>query len=154
MIADGPFGEDRYTTMWLCPKCRYVNAKDNKTCGSCLWKMSDGGCFLTTTVVEVLGMEDNCRELSMMRKLRSEYLLEHEEGRAIMADYYAKSNAISQGLNLLSDKKAYCQNIMDNHIKLVAGLVEKGAYQSATEMYLEMVDEVMDNLKIRRKDEE
>ena len=32
------FDKDKYTEVWACPKCRYINLAVNRTCGSCYYK--------------------------------------------------------------------------------------------------------------------
>lgn len=34
----------------------------------------DGGCYLTSATVEYMGLEDNCYQLSILRKYRDDYL--------------------------------------------------------------------------------
>lgn len=133
---------DRYTFMWACPKCRTINQKENTKCHGCLWTASSGACFLTTIVCHELGLDDNCTELTLMRKLRSDYLLNSEKGRDIIDDYQAISRDIAPKIIQLKDKNQYCEWLMSDYIQPVCELVVNHEFEAATNKYLTLVNEV------------
>jgi hypothetical protein len=49
---------------------------------------SPEGCFITTACCEVLGLGDDCFELSVLRRYRDEVLAKRPEGAAAIALYY------------------------------------------------------------------
>ena len=140
---DGP----KFTSVWACPKCKFVNPIDNNTCGGCFFKPSSGSlCFLTTIVVTELDKSDDCRELNLMRKLRQDYLLKFSEGQKIMKDYYLKSEYVTTKISNLENKHTFCEDIYNIHLIPVTDLVEKENYEMATEKYLNMVNFVVKSL--------
>lgn len=139
------------TSVWACPKCKFINAQDNKSCGSCMWKESTGACFLTTIVVQELGMADNCYELNSMRRLRNEYLLTFKKGQEIMDDYQNKSEFVTYAIRKMDNKSNFCQNVHQNYIVSVVKLIEQDRFEEATKRYLEMVDFVMKNINQKVK---
>ncbi len=48
----------------------------------------EGGCFITTAACEVLGLDDDCFELSTLRRYRDEVLAKRPGGKAEIARYY------------------------------------------------------------------
>ena len=65
-------------------------------CGGGCWDDGDdnddsdgnGGCFLTTAVVELRGEADDGPTLTTLREFRDGWLAETKEGRALIAEYY------------------------------------------------------------------
>ena len=45
-------------------------------------------CYITTAVCEHMQKEDDCYEMQVMRRFRDEYLMQTDEGRSIIKDYY------------------------------------------------------------------
>ena len=100
-------------------------------------KKKSGLCFLTTACVEHAGLEDNCRELELMRKLRDSYISNLEFGEFIIQDYYESAEIVLLCIN--SDKNRSCR--LDNllqEIRLIAQMVESSDFANAYDAYLEM----------------
>jgi len=55
---------------------------------------SDGGCFLTTAIVERRGEADDGRTLTALREFRDRYMLAAPERVAMVAEYYAAAPKI------------------------------------------------------------
>ncbi len=56
---------------------------------------NDGGnCFLTTACVEMMGLPDNCEELTVLRAFRDQFLLNQPNGQNLFALYYHYSPLI------------------------------------------------------------
>jgi hypothetical protein len=64
---------------------------------------SSEGCYLTTAAVGVVGLPDDCWELATLRAFRDEVLAKTNQGRALIADYYALAPCIVAAIDRRPD---------------------------------------------------
>lgn len=77
-------------------------------------KSHDVGCYITTIVVNRLGMSDDCDELNTMRKLRSQ-MQKHGEYKRDLFEYDTVGRALSGIVDKLPIEEV--EFINDNYIK-------------------------------------
>ena len=58
-----------------------------------------GGCFLTTACCVYKGLDDDCYELRMLRKLRDEYIKLQSYGNELIENYYKEAPTIVEKIN-------------------------------------------------------
>ena len=97
---------------------------------------SDGGdCFLTTACVHHKGLPDDCDELSMLRFLRDEYMLQNKEGREMIQQYKKLGPEIVKAINSCENRAAIYEYMYEHMILPSVQLVKEGNYSEATTFY-------------------
>ena len=146
----------------VCGSCRYFNGSERSggkgyceylkiyvypSDDSCSHHGIRGseGCFMTSACCDYYGLPDHCRELTMMRKLRDDYMSNTEEGRDRIDDYYRTAPAIVRKINGSLDREAFYSSIYSS-VTECASLVESGKFAEAEQTYLKMFTEMKDIL--------
>ena len=93
-----------------------------------------GGCYLTTACCQVMGLEDNCRILQNLRKLRDEYIVKQPKGWQLIDLYYQTAPQILSQISRKELKRLFLKAI-----KPASVMVECRKYQEAYELYQQTV---------------
>lgn len=101
-------------------------------------------CYLTTTMVEHYGLEDDGAELTAMRKLRKQYAIKHAE---ILSEYYVASAVIIDRINSSNNPEFYYQKIR-NTVDFIVALVDNEEWSEAEELYLNLYFDLKNEFKI------
>jgi len=96
---------------------------------------SDGGCFVTTACVESMGLPDNCRELSVLRIYRDQFLMKSENGRKAVKTYYSIAPSIVDSISISKLSKQEFRQIYDMWIYPAVLLIEDGHNEEAYALY-------------------
>ena len=96
----------------------------------------DEECFLTTPVVEYMGLADHGPELTAMRQLR-EYYIGVPGYADLIQEYYQTSPAIITAINALADPSVEYTYIY-NTVVAVMNHVNGGEWQQAHDLYMAM----------------
>lgn len=167
-----------------CIQCRYMDLSDkndygeaycqlrghyydpySSACGSLEYSDSsyqnreseynnDSCCYLTTAMCKVLGYDDQCDYLEILRDFRDTYMMQKPECFDLLIEYEVIGPIISR--HILQDKET--ANIMlDNYIAKTIMLIKKGQYEQAINTYKAMVYFLknkynLNNLKVDIKD--
>lgn len=141
-----------------CGGCVYYDYQGDNSKGYCSWyrtyyypgetcshqkpREKSSGCYITTIVCNVLGLEDDCEVMQSLRGLRDCHLQNHEAGRIILLEYDVVgpeiAGLIEKEYKETGDKTLW-QRIYDTYLTETSRLVLLGNYQKATEKYIEMV---------------
>lgn len=100
---------------------------------------SSGGCYLTTACVECRNLADNCRELTVLRSFRDNYMANQENGKDDIKEYYDKAPTIVEIINKRDDSNEIYDDLYRNVIKPCVELIEIGRNEEAYQKYKEMV---------------
>lgn len=103
---------------------------------------SSSGCYLTTACVECRGLQDNCRELTILRKFRDRYMAGREEGQADIKEYYEKAPLIVSAIDDKEDRITIYDKLYTGVIKPCVELIEQGKNEEAYSKYKNMVQEL------------
>lgn len=101
------------------------------------------GCFITTAVVDILGIKDNCEDLMTLRKFRKEYLQSNPECRELLMKYDAVGPIIARAIKSDPNNEAIALDMMDIFIGGCVDYVTNGKYAEAIVLYTEMVETLM-----------
>lgn len=122
--------------------CSYYNQDyypDEKACSHYGRKSSgSSGCFLTSACCEHRGLPDNCRELTVLRSFRDNYLRKQPYGEEIIQTYYQDAPQIVRYLNEQQDRDTLYSSIYTKICSVVEA-IEEQEYDKATIMYMNMV---------------
>ncbi|GBD32128.1 hypothetical protein HRbin33_01092 [bacterium HR33] len=89
-----------------------------------------GGCFVTTACVEYAGLPDDCWELTMLRRLRDDYLKGLPWGKVFLSEYYATAPAIVAAIRSQPDQGKVFDALL-HRARAVARLIEDGQVAEA-----------------------
>ena len=100
---------------------------------------SSGGCYLTTACVECRHLQDDCKELTVLRAFRDNYMANQENGKADIKEYYEKAPKIVEIINARENKDEIYDNLYRKVIAPCVELIENDRNEEAYQKYLEMV---------------
>jgi hypothetical protein len=95
----------------------------------------DEDCFLTTACTKYRHLPDDCKELTVLRFLRNNYMMTDSEGQTLIAQYKTIGPAIVKAINSLENRSAIYDYMYSNMILPSVKLVEQGNYAGAVNYY-------------------
>ena len=106
-----------------------------------IYRQSSGssGCYLTTACVEHRGMADDCRELTVLRTFRDEYLMNIPGGKKDVCRYYHTAPGIVKAIESDSERETILESLYSEVIVPCVELIEAGEHKAAYERYKKMV---------------
>lgn len=110
---------------------------------ACTGYVRNPQCFLTTACVKYKGLPDDCKELTLLRKFRDEYMKKTEEGSALVEQYYEIAPGIVTKIDARADKAEIYEKIYKN-ILLCVEKIEANEYEQTFKLYSDMVKELND----------
>ena len=99
-----------------------------------------GGCYITTAVCKYLGKSDTCEELTLLRKFRDNYMMETEQRKILVRDYYEVAPTIVEKIDNLKEKDDIYLFLLNNFIKKAVKEIKRGCDDAALEYYINMVN--------------
>lgn len=127
------------------PSCKkyYEKRKDTKELEkffNVLYKVYNPSvCYITTAIVTILEMPDNCEEIMALRSLRDNYFQINPKYYIMLAEYDIIGPQISQKLSMLDNREIVAQTAFIKFIQPVSKLIKEGNYEEATKLYSQMV---------------
>jgi hypothetical protein len=148
LVNTGMFGSDHYEIVWKCEKCGQLNMIGNSSC-MCGASKPSSGCFLTTLTHEILKKPDNSTELETFRDFRDNYLAKTKDGQKLLDDYKIYSEKLVPIIRQDENKISLAKNMFDDYIRVAVRLLNDNKYETAIELYSEMVYMLLDKYKIK-----
>lgn len=109
----------------------------------------DDGCFITTAVMLARDgelFEDNCEELTVLRKFRDEYMRKYFP--ELIEKYYAEAPAIVAKINATLGSAHYWNHLYIRYIKPAVEFAKLGDNYGALAVYTDLFDEVKDQSEV------
>ena len=100
---------------------------------------SSGGCYLTTACINTKNLPDDCRELTILRSFRDNYLMYQSNGRADIQEYYQTAPKIVEVINGQNNKDEIYEELYNNVIVPCVELIEQGKNEEVYDKYKTMV---------------
>lgn len=114
-----------------------------------LGSYSPSGCYITTIICEILGYDDNCEVLNVLRNFRDKYLkLNLDKYLGILQQYDFIGPIISEGLRNLEDKEKFSLMLLKNYLIPCTKEIKNNNYEMAILIYKEMVMLLIDKFNI------
>ena len=113
--------------------------EDARNCPGFNGKSSSSGCFLTSALVEFLGKEDDCEELTLLRAFRDDYMKSFDKGRALVKEYYEVAPKIVTTINASERREAYYSDIYET-VKSCVDCIKQGKTEETMALYCGMVN--------------
>lgn len=104
-------------------------------------KEKKSGCFISTAACVLMGLSDDCYELTTLRLFRDEHLLKSSSGRALVEHYYSIAPAIANKLTVSSELERVWITVGN-----VVSAIETENFELARELYQEMVNRLQREL--------
>lgn len=105
----------------------YDNAKES----------SKKGCFLTSACVDFAGLDDNCEELSELRRFRDTFVSSMPGGTKMIAEYYRLAPVIVARIQKSLDRDSALKETLFT-IRNVVACIKAGDQQEAVDLYCSM----------------
>jgi len=117
-----------------CPD--YARKEDNSS------NKKKKGCFVTTTICDLLGKNDNCIELNTLRQFRDNILMKNEKFKRLVESYYSISDEIVYILLNKTDNKNYAKNLMNTYVYEIIDYINSSKVDEAIELYVKMLKQI------------
>ena len=101
-----------------------------------------GLCYITTAVCESRNLPDDCYELETLRKYRDGYLMQTEEGKRLVEEYYDIAPGIVMAVNMHRDASDIYEKIYQKYLVPCIQDAESGRNEECKERYINMVTEL------------
>lgn len=154
-----------------CGGCLYYDYVGDNTKGYCSWhkmytwpgdtcnyqkpRQSSQGCYITTIVCDILGLDDKCEVLETLRGFRKYHLQASEKNRELLLEYDYVGPEIA-GLikkQYEEDKdKTLWSSIYNTYLLRASNCINRGDYREATKTYIYMVERLKDYFGIPEHD--
>ncbi len=96
---------------------------------------SSGPCFLTSACVEAKGLPDDCKELTVLRAFRDNYLANTPTGDDEICAYYHTAPSIVASIKALSNSNEVFEQIYDELVLPCVAMIESGKNEEAHKKY-------------------
>lgn len=134
---------DRY---WCKEKRRYVEPTDS-TCYAFLEDKSqsnDGGyqpsgCYITTIIVDILGYEDNCEVLNILRNFRDTTLKANIEYLPLLFEYDQVGPIICEYIKKEKNNYRFCLGLLKHFLIPCVQAIKEEKIEDAIAIYQNMV---------------
>ena len=106
---------------------------------------SSSNCYLTTACVGVMGLNDNCLELTALRNFR-DILLTQSSGRRAVKEYEIMAPEVVKAVSMKSDGEAILRNVFREIQRAVAMVLRKdyeGAFQHYKQVTLRLKEKYL-----------
>jgi hypothetical protein len=100
---------------------------------------SSGGCFISTAITSCLGLPDDCRELTTLRRFRDTCMARTPEGRQEVERYYQIAPHIIELISQRPDAAAIWRCLWTSHLAPAIAAIEHGDHSRAYGIYRNMV---------------
>lgn len=108
-------------------------------------------CFVTTAVCQGLHKPQDCRELTMMKQYRDEYLLGQENGEAMIREYYDIAPTIVKRIAREASPEDKYLYLWNHYIKKCVDLVERNQNEQCREVYEAMMSELREEYLVSNR---
>ncbi len=99
-------------------------------------------CYITTAVCKSQNKPDDCYELMALRSYRDTYLMQSEEGRALVEAYYEVAPLIVLIINMQENAAQIYDEIYREYIIPCLRAISMGEQELCKKQYIQMVQEL------------
>ena len=115
-------------------------------------KLKNNGCYITTAICNILGMDDNNIYLNSLRSFRDNVLAKDDNLKMILAQYDIVGPMVSYNLNNDPFRRTKSLMLFELYIKPIVKLLANKQYTEAILKYEQMTNELIDSYAIKKKD--
>ena len=129
-------------------KCNYdfcYNPESSHTPNS---GYTPSGCYITTMVCNILGYQNDCALLTLLRKFRENVLKCDFKYYQLLIQYDMIGPEISRAIYQKDDKYAFALHMCDEFLFPCAEAIKEGMLDGAVEIYKNMIQKLSEELNI------
>lgn len=105
-------------------------------------------CFVTTAVCQGLHKPQDCRELTLMKQYRDEYLSNLKEGNDLIREYYDIAPTIVKRIAREASPEEKYLYLWDNYISKCVAFVENNENERCRRLYESMMSELKEEYMV------
>lgn len=129
---------------YRCKECWNYKSLDDKACSNFKDKTNNNGytpsrCYITTIVCDILGYEDNCELLCILRNFRDNYLKINPNYIPLLIEYDNIGPKISEEIKAEKNNYGFCLGIMTYFLIPCANAIKNEDIEEAINIYQNMV---------------
>ena len=152
--------KDEYTnwfsgdTKYKCKKCWEYKKLTDSVCSSFKEIKKDtgsytpSGCYITTIVCDILGYNDNCELLTLLRNFRDNTLKNNPTYLPLLIEYDIIGPTISKRIKKEKNNYIFALGLMNYFLLPCANLIKAGDIEGAIEAYTNMVNQLKDEFEL------
>lgn len=114
---------------------KYCRNYDYKDCPIYKHQSSSGGCFLTSACTAARGLPDDCRELTVLRNFRDNWLKQQPDGVTLIAHYYEVAPKIVEAIDQRDDRGEIWDQVYMDVVLPCMELIQVQRYDDALTLY-------------------
>lgn len=151
---------NRYDDAYCSHYRKYYNPNDKACSGHFKYdeqrNPTNSGCYLTTTLCNVLGYSDDCNYLSKLRDFRDTYLKTKSKYLGILKEYDIVGPIISDSIREDDKNTRICKMLEKRYLEQIVSLITTKRYTKAIKLYMEMTNNLkilygVDNIAVDKK---
>lgn len=100
----------------------------------------NGGCYITTMLVNILNMEDDCEIMETMRDFRDNVLSKDKKYFPLLLKYDVLGPEIASALYYDKNNKIIAKNALSTYIKPTVSYIQNKEYDKAVATYESMTE--------------
>lgn len=97
-------------------------------------------CYITTAVCQNQNKPDDCYELTTLRRYRDHYLMQTEQGKAIVDEYYNVAPGLVMMIDMQENKEQIYHNIYEEYLMPCIHHIEEKRNEECCDLYMQMVN--------------
>lgn len=134
-----------------CTKKNIYVKPDEKSCNNHFEKKqsNSSSCYLTTTMCEILGKEDNCYVLDTLRSFRDNIMKNDDTCTSLLLEYDAIGPQICEKLMQDEQKEVIAKSMLYLRIYPAIKAIKEEKYDDAIEIYKDMTDILKEKYNIK-----
>lgn len=131
---------------WCSARREYYNPND-RACSTYFKydesrKPISGGCYLTTIICNILGMNDHSMYLDYLRRFRDDYMLNNPETYPMLIEYDVVGPKIAEALNSDPCKFTIANDLFQKHILPIIEDINYKNFDVAIKKYENMTNKL------------
>ncbi len=131
------FCENKYSSDL---EIKYRSEREKKDAINNSIKSRNGGCYITTIIVDTLNLGDNNYSLNIIRNFRNNYLQKDNKYKILLLDYDLLGPIIANSIRNDKNKLNVCQNMYNLYIIAITNDIENNKYDDAIIKYVNMTE--------------
>lgn len=111
-------------------------------------KDENSGCFLSSACLEARGLPDDCEELTILRRFRSDFVSAQQDGQQLLAQYASIAPTIVQRVAASPQRQELFERIYAELVSEAVQLIKAGRPKEALTLYRRYVVQLMKKFSV------